>query len=873
MANPPPPYDDITGISRTVMKDNAQESIGNYNGNARPGEIVVDLTTNPPTPYIGNNIGQLTLLTSAGTYGNIQVGQYLAAGQVGNIIPSGNAVYTLGNATNQWSDLYVSNATIYMNNVPISLTAGNTLTVNGQAILSNNSNATVSTTGNVSASYFVGNGSLLTGISGAVANLGNLDINGTAIEIAAGATETYINISPNGESSAYVQVPNDATANITNLRIHNDAGNIEFGTNSGLSLMYLDTTGNLTMPNSGYINFVNTGGIKQVVNEDFYIRGSDDEEDGWSIYNIIDDGAGNQLTRTQLQYNRFSVYTDVSGNNYSFDFRDTGEFDVPKSIRGPVGGNLVISIGDQFGSDTFIDLQTRSYVGDALISNIRIANPNVTVSTSSGAYNWSFDGSGNLNLPPSGNIVGITANNSGHINWLGNSSGDGYGYTTMNLVPDDTVNESYLILDPTAPNHIHIRAGGTQDNSGSQLYLGGENSYFKVDNGLNPNVYVSANSNIWTYGTDGTLTFPSLANISGGNFNAGTASAAVALNAFSPDGNTVSIQAQGNSSSAVISIFANSGPVTNNWVFTHATLDPTEAYLYVPGGAAITTPNATGGGTGKNIFIEAGAADQSDYYTSAGGALMLKGGRGAFNDGGGGGPGGNVNINAGESADPAGVAGNVYITAGALQQWVFDNTGNLSTPGSIIMPSNAVLTGQFASPAPIINGFESISAVNFSASGNISVAGTVTVSGPGAISIPNLPGFRVYGNGVTSVSTTTNTTGVLNGNNWAVDYNQGSYLNSTTGVFTAPVAGLYQVNLNARVANNSGSASQAIVYKNYGVANTSQVMWETAANCTVNHFGVGTVSKLAVGDTLSLVVTVGQLTFDSNDSWSVAFLG
>ena len=64
--------------------------------------------------------------------------------------------------------------------------------------------------------------------------------------------------------------------------------------------------------------------------------------------------------------------------------------------------------------------------------------------------------------------------------------------------------------------------------------------------------------------------------------------------------------------------------VTNNWTFTHAAIDPTEAYLYVPGGASITTPNATGGGTGKNIFIEAGAADQSNFYTGAGGDLMLK---------------------------------------------------------------------------------------------------------------------------------------------------------------------------------------------------------------------------------------------------------
>ena len=297
-------------------------------------------------------------------------------------------------------------------------------------------------------------------------------------------------------------------------------------------------------------------------------------------------------------------------------------------------------------------------------------------------YNFTVDQGLSLN---DANITATTPNNTAAINFVGNSSGDGSGYTTIQIVPDETLtgNDQYLIIDPTGGGHIHIRAGGAQDNSPASLFLGGENSYVQIPTGLNPNVLISANSSVWTFGTAGELTFPNGANIVDGAFN-GTASSTVSLNAFSPDGNIVSIQAQGNASSAVISVFANSGPVTNNWVFTHAALDPTEPYFYVPGGAAITTPNATGNIAGKAIFIEAGAADQSDFYTSAGGDLYLKGGRGAFNDGGGGGPGGDVNINAGESADPAGVAGNVYITAGALQNWVFDNTGNLTAPGNII---------------------------------------------------------------------------------------------------------------------------------------------------------------------------------------------
>ena len=74
-----PPYLNITGISRTVMKDNAQETLYDYNGNARPGEMVADLTQDPPVVYIGNNLGQLTQVfpstagAPAGNSGAVQI--------------------------------------------------------------------------------------------------------------------------------------------------------------------------------------------------------------------------------------------------------------------------------------------------------------------------------------------------------------------------------------------------------------------------------------------------------------------------------------------------------------------------------------------------------------------------------------------------------------------------------------------------------------------------------------------------------------------------------------------------------------------------------------------------------------------------------
>ena len=56
----PPPYTNITGISRADMKDNAQITVQNYNGVARPSELVVDQLTQ--NLYVGNTQGNLTLL-------------------------------------------------------------------------------------------------------------------------------------------------------------------------------------------------------------------------------------------------------------------------------------------------------------------------------------------------------------------------------------------------------------------------------------------------------------------------------------------------------------------------------------------------------------------------------------------------------------------------------------------------------------------------------------------------------------------------------------------------------------------------------------------------------------------------------------------
>jgi hypothetical protein len=91
---------------------------------------------------------------------------------------------------------------------------------------------------------------------------------------------------------------------------------------------------------------------------------------------------------------------------------------------------------------------------------------------------WRMNANGRFELPGNGAIANPP-----------NSSGDGNGNSTLHLAPDadlySSASDQYIVLDPTAPNHIHIRAGGTADESLADLFLGGEET----------NVVVSDTSN------------------------------------------------------------------------------------------------------------------------------------------------------------------------------------------------------------------------------------------------------------------------------------------------------------------------------------------------------------------------------------------
>jgi hypothetical protein len=81
----------------------------------------------------------------------------------------------------------------------------------------------------------------------------------------------------------------------------------------------------------------------------------------------------------------------------------------------------------------------------------------------------------------------------------------------MVFTPDQNYTSQSLVIDPTGPSHIHLRAPGANiDEPDANIFLGGEESSFEVGyyNGNVPNLYIHSGGNTWTFDNAGNLTLP-----------------------------------------------------------------------------------------------------------------------------------------------------------------------------------------------------------------------------------------------------------------------------------------------------------------------------------------------------------------------------
>ena len=227
-------------------------------------------------------------------------------------------------------------------------------------------------------------------------------------------------------------------------------------------------------------------------------------------------------------------------------------------------------------------------------------------------------------------------------------------------------------------------------------------------------------------------------------------------------------------------------------------------------------------------------------------------------------------INAGTINSSGNVlAQNIIGTIATASQPSITAVGTLAT---LSVTGNATvgnLVGSEANTRIIANTY----VTTFDIYGNVTFPGNITVGGLG-VTMPTRPAFRVNG---TSLYGGAQSTANVNLKGVAVStaYNQGSYFDATTGKFTAPIAGIYEVLLNARVNGSFNGLAQLVVLKN-GLNSAGNIVafWETTSNTAgATHFGVSGTVMLATGDYLSANILVGNVTFDQNDNWSVTYLG
>jgi len=535
------------------------------------------------------------------------------------------------------------------------------------------------------------------------------------------ATELFL-----GSDDLYVKL-----ANTGNVVINSNDGN------SNSAMWTFDTDGNLTLPGNTFaVNYAN--GTQVSIGGGGANTGNVTFSDQVVIGTGSNDGTGglylapgnNSIANSALQYLR------VRGG------------DVVTHIHLDTGNNAFYD--QYFGNDAkYVKLEA----GDA--GNVVIG----TDDANGNQYSWSFTSDGNLILADGNSIITSVANSSLDPN--------NANVSTMVFTPDQNYTSQSLVIDPTGPSHIHLRAPGANiDEPDANIFLGGETSSFEVGyyNGAAPNLFVHSGGNTWTFDTTGILVFPRdtgpnttdpILTITGGaspKILSEDASLAGPANLEITALNTIFTGSSGSAikiypddgevaSDGNLQIWANSGGNTEySWTFDttgNLTLPDTTSVL---ANVSITLEaNDTGNITGLNVIGDSHAnlyahgnvtivSDSSNttatWTFGNDGNLIIPGTSGGFIktvanasigiaavDNGTNNPAQLLSLNAGTGAATSIVS--AYATnatiqtnaTGAINTWAFDSTGNLTLPGNAVAIKFANGSAAFGNIATInLNG-------------------------------------------------------------------------------------------------------------------------------------------------------------------------
>jgi hypothetical protein len=688
----------LTSASASLFVNNGISRTWNFNesGNTEFPGCLIPLGVGG----VCGNIGNLTNpWSNAYISGNISAGNISLTGQVtSNLIPVGNNTQTLGNATNRWSNLYLSGNTIYLGNLSLSAGADGLTSTAGFDL--GNSVATEITANVLSANAVnIGTGGIGIGDDNflVIETLvpGGLRPSNDDMYLLGNVDYRWSEVHANvyyGDGSqltglSFTSISNDGS--IVDIPVSN--GDVTITANSTQTWAF-DTTGNLVLPQGGTIlesTYLGAGSIRLQPN-------------GGSATQYL------EIAPTAVDGDHVHLMAG-SGNTELF-LGDDNQY-----VKLANTGAVVINSNDSAGNTAQWDFGVDGTISTNNDLTIQVTNgvPGaVTAITGSSGF-WESNPVNNL-ATIGGTGTGLTVNvteSGGYASAIAiATAGTGYTNSDTITVTSGTSNATFTISVPiadwefdaagslTLPGGSRLRPLGANldifAGSGSYVNLitDDESSYMGVDGSGG---YIVTAGGTWNFDNTGNLTAPG--NISMDWLDVGNI------------GNIAVLAAD-----VKLQITADAGNTAPYWTFNN------DGTLYVPG-------NISGDNSAPLIVEGSGSGEGyiSLPHATFGGeqvAIVNKFGLGN-----------------GIRLETNG--GNIF----------FDDTGNLTVPGNIIMPPGTSLRGSGASPAPSISGFTSVSAETLSATGNVTggnllTGGQITSTGAGNTATN---GGQIFLNGAT----------------------------------------------------------------------------------------------------------------------------
>ena len=454
------------------------------------GNIIanVDLSAvgNVTGAYILGNVAFATGIPE--NYGNSNV-YTLLDGYAANIIPLANVAYSLGNATNQWLDLWVSNATIYMNSVPVTVGAGNILSVDGSPVVTVTSNS--------------------------VANIGNFVFNGNSLQNL--NSPSFNNGGLTNGSTSGLSLPTNG--NVYPATLYNIYGNavIQAGANS-------DITAAWTFKNDGNLELPSGGIIGDTYNDNPNAVGLQAGTDGYAGIN-----SNNLQQFVQADNNAVFVGTNYGVSVASWTFDKVGNLTLPNIANPsinyanglPYGGSGSTNTGNiGFGGNNIYNLQGNSQgilisstSGAGLDGSIYLphesANGALTITNDSGTLatielaignaSWGLDYSGNLTLP--GNTFAVNYANGALVS-IPNTASIAFSDTVI-YVAANTASQ-FLNISYNGEGYAYLSLPSDATANTINTILRNDSGNVLIGTGTNP----GGNTYSWLFGNTGNLTLP-----------------------------------------------------------------------------------------------------------------------------------------------------------------------------------------------------------------------------------------------------------------------------------------------------------------------------------------------------------------------------